>query len=68
MAQVLIAIGFTYCSRIALGQSSIISAQTAQMRHRAQATHDAAHAQRVGNGLRRPKRFGTSKSVTVQGS
>ena len=52
MAQVLMAIGLTYCSMIASGQTCSMSSQIApQMRHGAQAAHDAADAERVGDGL-----------------
>ena len=46
------AIGLTYCSMIASGATCSMSSQIApQMRHGAEAAHDAADAERVGDGL-----------------
>ena len=51
----LIAIGLTYCSISAFGQSSAMSrAMSISTGRGAQAAHDAADAERVGDGLAQP--------------
>ena len=69
IAQVLIAIGLTYCSRIARGQISIMSAQIFHRCGTVRRPRMMPPMPSVSAMVwRRPYFFGSSKSVTVQGS
>ncbi|MCY1232062.1 hypothetical protein D9M72_445330 [compost metagenome] len=69
IAQVLIAIGLTYCSRIAFGQTSSMSSQIFQRCGTVRKPRMMPPTPSVSAIVwRRPYFFGTSKSVTVQGS
>jgi hypothetical protein len=58
MAQVLIAIGFTYCSMIASGATSRCPRRSTTGAARCAAPHDAADAERVGDGLAQAELLG----------
>ena len=69
IAQVLIAIGFTYWRSAASGQTFIMSSQTAQRWGTVRRARMMPPTPSVSPIVwRRPKARGTSKSVTVQGS
>ncbi len=69
MAQVLIAIGFTYCSMIAFGQTRSMSSQIDHSVGTVRRPRMMPPMPRVSAMVcRRPNFFGTSKSVIVQGS
>ena len=69
IAQVLIAIGLTYCSMIASGQTASMSSQIFQRCGTVRRPRMMPPTPSVSAIVwRRPNFFGTSKSVTVQGS
>ena len=69
IAQVLIAIGLTYWSMIACGQTARMSSQIDQRCGTVRRPRMMPPMPRVSAMVwRRPNFFGTSKSVTVQGS
>ena len=68
MAQVLMATGLTYCSRSASGQTASMSSHRAQRWGTVRSPRMIPPTPSVSAIVwRRPKRLGTSKSVTVQG-
>ena len=69
MAQVLMAMGFTYWSMMACGQTSIMSSQMLHRWGTVRKPRMMPPTPSVSAMVwRRPTRFGTSKSVTVAGS
>ena len=69
IAQVLIAIGFTYCSMMASGQTASMSSQSFQRCGTVRSARMMPPTPSVSAMVcRRPYFFGTSKSVTVHGS
>ena len=69
MAQVLIAIGLTYCSMIALGATCSMSSQIDHRSGTVRRPRMMPPMPSVSAMVwRRPNFFGTSKSVIVQGS
>ena len=69
IAQVLIAIGLTYCSMIASGQTASMSSQIFHRCGTVRRPRMMPPTPSVSAMVwRRPYFFGTSKSVTVQGS
>ena len=69
MAQVLIAIGFTYWSMMASGQTASMSSQIFHRCGTVRRPRMIPPTPRVSAMVwRRPKRLGTSKSVTVAGA